>query len=79
MCYRYTAALELTRALSNETDYITLTAINNAMKFLDLMLRHEDQFYESFRTHARGILQNVYSEVRTPTNHKGFHMPTTAE
>jgi hypothetical protein len=59
----YVAALELTKALSSETDYITLTALSNALKFLDLMLRHEEEFYESFRAHVRGILQTVYDQV----------------
>jgi hypothetical protein len=60
---RYATALELTRALSAETDYITLTALSNALKFLDRMLRHEEEFYESFRTHVRGIIQTVYDQV----------------
>ncbi len=61
--FRYDIALELTSALSAETDYITLTALANALKFLDLMLRHEEEFYESYRAHVRGILHTVYDQV----------------
>jgi hypothetical protein len=57
--------LELTSALSAENDYITLTALANALKFLDLMLRHEEEFYESYRAHVLSILHTVYDQVIT--------------
>ncbi|GAB0097812.1 Aminopeptidase [Sergentomyia squamirostris] len=58
----YATALEVTRYLEKETDYVPWKTAVNGLNFIDAMLQKTGQ-YDLFRRYCISLLEKVYNEV----------------